>query len=167
MGPSLSPGAPTAARAPLTRPALRVCKRIPSRRRAADASRRAALLLAPCAAGASATRLGPGIRSQTLLDRREALPDRVLGHRARLDELEQVVRAAGLGADAREAVAAEGLAADARPGDGAVHIEVPGAELVCRAPDAHRRAREEAARERVVGAVGERERVLEVVGAEH
>src|SRR5438445_6627265 len=122
---------------------------------------------APCAAGASATRLGPGIRSQTLLDRREALPDRVLGHRARLDELEQVVRAAGLGADAREAIATEGLAADARPGDGAVHVEVPGAELVCRAPDAHRRAREEAARERVVGVVGERERVLEVVGAEH
>jgi len=50
-----------------------------------------------------------------LLDRREALPDRVLRHRAQLDELEQVVRAAGLGADAREAVATEGLAADARP----------------------------------------------------
>src|SRR5437660_3629050 len=83
------------------------------------------------------------------LHRREALPDRVLGHRARLDELEQVVRAAGLGADAREAVAAEGLAADARPGDGAVHIEVPGAELVRGTPDVYRRAREEAARERV------------------
>src|SRR5437879_8451534 len=98
------------------------------------------------------------------LDRREALADRVLGHRTRLDELQEVVRAARLRADAREAVAAEGLAADARPGDGAVHVEVPGAEFVRGTPDVHRRAREEAAREGVGRVVREREGVLEVVG---
>ena len=54
----------------------------------------------------------------------EAVADRVLGHRARLDELQQVVGAARLGAGAGEAPAAERLAADHRAGDLAVDVEV-------------------------------------------
>ena len=54
----------------------------------------------------------------------EAVAHRVLGDDARLDELEQVVGAAGLRADAGQAVAAERLAADHRAGDVAVHVEV-------------------------------------------
>ena len=55
---------------------------------------------------------------------------------ARLDELEQVVGAAGLGADAREPVAAERLAADDRAGDVAVDVEVADGQ-----PARHRRDR--------------------------
>src|SRR5205823_12574405 len=104
-------------------------------------------------------------RNASLIWRREALPDRVLRHDARLDELEQVVRPAGLRAHAREAVAAERLAADERAGDGAVDVEVPGSQLLGGAADARRGAREEPGRERVLGIVGERERLVEVVRA--
>ena len=45
-------------------------------------------------------------------------------HHARLDELQQVAGAAGLGAGARQAVAAERLAGDHRAGDLAVDVEV-------------------------------------------
>ena len=54
----------------------------------------------------------------------EPVADRVLGHDPRLDELQQVVRAAGLRAGARQPVAAERLAADHRAGDRAVDVEV-------------------------------------------
>ena len=49
---------------------------------------------------------------------------RALGHDERLDEMQEVVRAAGLGAGAREPVAAEGLAADHGAGDRAVDVQV-------------------------------------------
>src|SRR5204863_8831148 len=48
----------------------------------------------------------------------------VLGHHARLDELEEVVRAARLRADAGAAVASEWLTTDHRSSDVAVHVEV-------------------------------------------
>ena len=53
-------------------------------------------------------------------------------HHAGLDEVQQVVRPAGLAADAREADAAERLAADHRAGDAAVEIEVAHAEALRR-----------------------------------
>src|SRR4051794_30997163 len=55
---------------------------------------------------------------------RDSVAHRVLGHDVWFDELEQVVGAAGLGADAAAAVAPEGLAADHRARDVAVHVEV-------------------------------------------
>src|SRR3954462_3123252 len=61
--------------------------------------------------------------------RRELLHDESVAHRvpgpaARIDELEQVVGAARLGADAGPAVAAERLSPDHRAGDVAVDVEV-------------------------------------------
>ena len=96
----------------------------------------------------------------------EPLPDRVLRHHARLDELQQVVRPACLRSDAGQPVSPERLSSDTRPGDPPVHVHVAGAEILRGAADVHRRAREDAARERVVGVVREREGVLEVVRAE-
>ncbi len=54
----------------------------------------------------------------------EAVAHGVLRHRAGLDELQQVVRAAGLRAGAGQAPAAERLAADHRAGDLAVDVQV-------------------------------------------
>ena len=54
----------------------------------------------------------------------EALAHGVLADRARLDELEQVVGAAGLRADARQAEAAERLASDDGAGGAAVQVDV-------------------------------------------
>ena len=48
---------------------------------------------------------------------REALAEGVLGDHPRVEELQQVVGPARLGADARQAVAAERLAPDDRAGD--------------------------------------------------
>ena len=53
----------------------------------------------------------------------------VFGRAAGLDEVQQVVGAAGLAADAREAETAERLPADQRAGDAAVEIQVADAEL--------------------------------------
>ena len=97
----------------------------------------------------------------------EALPGGVLGDDTGLDELQEVVGAAGLGADAREPEAAEGLAPDECAGDPPVDVDVPGPEPARRLGDPRRRPREQAGGERVVGVVGERERVVEVVGAHH
>ena len=80
---------------------------------------------------------------------------RVLGDRARQDELQQVVGAAGLAADARHLEAAERLPADQGAGDAAVEIQVADQQLAPRALQVRRAAREDAAGQRVVGAVGD------------
>ena len=66
--------------------------------------------------------------------RREAVAHGVFGAAAGLDEVQQVIGAAGLAADAREAEAAERLAADQRAGDAAVEIQVADAELAAGRP---------------------------------
>src|SRR5690348_14465205 len=48
----------------------------------------------------------------------------VLGHHVRLDELPQVIRAAGLAPRSRQTVATERLATHHRPGDASVHVQV-------------------------------------------
>ena len=63
-----------------------------------------------------------------------------------VEELEQVVGAAGLRADAGHAVAAEGLAADDRAGDVAVEVHVAGPQLGRGPLEVHRRAGEAARR---------------------
>src|SRR5689334_19624940 len=78
----------------------------------------------------------------------EAVPHGVLGHHARLDELEQVARAAGLGARAGEPVAAERLAGDHRAGDRAVDVEVADRNARLDVLDGVRVAGEEAGGER-------------------
>ncbi len=76
--------------------------------------------------------------------------------RARLDEVEQVLAAAGLGADAREPEAAEGLAADQGAGDAAVEVEVADAELASGPLQVRGLAAEDAAGQLVFGGVGDR-----------
>ena len=86
-----------------------------------------------------ATRVGPCSRGLNRYERRHAagllfrrrppttpptVPHRVLGDHLRIDELQQVVGAAGLEPGAGQAVAAERLAADHRAGDLAVDVEV-------------------------------------------
>src|SRR5581483_8177142 len=91
---------------------------------------------------------GPGgpTRASVALGGSEALADGVLRQDPRLDELEQVVGAPGLGAHARHAVAAEGLAADQGAGDAPVDVEVAGPELLGRPGDPGRGPREQTAR---------------------
>src|SRR3954470_14599328 len=78
----------------------------------------------------------------------KAVPHRVLGDDARLDELEQVVGPSGLRSDARAAVAAERLPADHRAGDVAVHVQVADRRAPRHALDRRRRAGEQPAGER-------------------
>src|SRR5204862_7845668 len=72
--------------------------------------------------------------------RGEAAAQRVLGDHARLDELHEVIRAAGLPADARQLASPERLATDARAGGGAVDIEVADAKGRARPGESHRAA---------------------------
>ena len=75
----------------------------------------------------------------------EALAEGVLGDDPRVEELVEVVGAAGLRADAAHPVAAEGLAADDGAGDVAVQVDVAGPQLgrgrAAGAPASGRRAR--------------------------
>ena len=73
---------------------------------------------------------------------------RVLAHRPRLDELQQVVGAAGLQAGPRQPVAAERLAADHRAGDPAVDVQVADRRALADAADGRRVAGEQPAGER-------------------
>ena len=94
-------------------------------------------------------------------------PHRILGHGAGQQELLQVIRAAGLGADARELEPAERLAIDEGAGDRAVDVEVADPELAFDPLDIRRAARIEAAGQGVDGPVGDRERLVEIGRAKH
>src|SRR5262249_3191180 len=74
----------------------------------------------------------------------EAAAHGVLCNSPRNDELQQVIRSAGLGADARELEAAERLAIHQGPGDLAIDVQVADAELPLDALDVGRAARVEA-----------------------
>ena len=56
----------------------------------------------------------------------------VFGYCPRFEKLQQIIRPAGLGADAGEFEAAEGLAVDQGAGDVAIDIEVADAEFLAR-----------------------------------
>ena len=71
----------------------------------------------------------PGLSPRVFQPGGEAAAHGVFATTSRLDEMEQVFGAAGLGARAREAESAEGLAADQGTGDAAIEIEVADAEL--------------------------------------
>src|SRR5262245_12684605 len=73
----------------------------------------------------------------------EAVSHRVLGDRARLAELQQVVRPAGLRPGSRETPTAERLAPDHRAGDLAVDVEVADGRARGDARDRRRAAAEE------------------------
>src|SRR6187551_1780923 len=81
----------------------------------------------------------------------EAAAHRVLTDRARLQELQQVVRPAGLVADAAELEATERMAADDRARRLAVNVQVAGAKGGPARGDVARVARVQTAGEREVG----------------
>src|SRR5690348_17201009 len=73
--------------------------------------------------------------------RREPAPHGVLRDRSRFDELEQILRPAGLGPDARKFEAAERLPRDRRARAAAVDVQVADAEFLPRLLDVRRAAR--------------------------
>src|SRR5262249_24845215 len=93
--------------------------------------------------------------------------ERALRHHPRFDELQQVVWPACPRADTRAPMATKRVAAHARSGDRPGDLGVARAEPLGGMADARGRARVETASERVLGVVGERERVLEVIGTQH
>src|SRR5215471_21700665 len=78
----------------------------------------------------------------------QAVPDSVFRHSSGLDEMQEVVGAAGLGAGAGEAVSAEGLATDHRSGDPTVHVEVADGGAIAHVADRCGVAREQPAGQR-------------------
>src|ERR1043165_7155069 len=95
---------------------------------------------------------------------RDTAAEGVFATGARLDELQQIVAAAGLGADAGHGEAAEGLAGDEGAGNAAVDVEVANAELALGLLEVGRLAGKDAAGEFVVGGVGDAEGFVEVGG---
>src|SRR4029079_15342760 len=87
----------------------------------------------------------------------EAAADGVLGDGAGDNELEEIIAAAGLAADARHFEAAEGLAIDEGTGDGAVEVEVADGEIAFGAVEGCGAAAVDAAGEGVIGGVGDAE----------
>ena len=107
--------------------------------------------------------LAKGSRRVSLVRRRrEPAPHRVLRDRSRQHELQQIIRPARLRADARQLEAAERLAIDQRAGDLAVDVKVADAEAPLDGLDVARAAREEAARQRVLRAVGDFQGMLQI-----
>src|SRR5438874_1840607 len=96
-----------------------------------------------------------------LLIRREAAAQGIFGADARLNELEEILAAASLGADAGETEPAEGLAADQRPGDATVEIEIADTKVSPSALQVGGRAAEDATGEFVRAAVGDGQRLIE------
>src|SRR3954447_23486427 len=103
----------------------------------------------------------------TRLDGGEALTQGVLAHGAGLDELEEVVRPAGLGPHTGEAVAAEGLAPDHRAGDRAADVDFAGPWLAGGQADGGRRSGYHAGGQGELGVVGQGQRLVEGSGSEH
>ena len=92
------------------------------------------------------------------------MPHRVLRNAPGVHELQQIIRAAGFGADAAHLEAAEGLAVDDGSGDLAVDVEIADAELTADAGDVGGAAGEQAAGEGVLGAVGDFESFVQILG---
>src|SRR3954470_8950636 len=151
-----SPGARASMRVTAALPALRCSARIAAAGVAAAGARSVSppsgwRTCPACSFTAPPYRAARGPKG-SLLDH-EAVPHGVLGHHARLDELEQVARATRLGAGAGEPVAAERLAGDHRAGDRAVDVEVADRHPRLDVLDGVRVAREQAGGERERGAV--------------
>src|SRR3954466_8305471 len=92
-------------------------------------------------------RAGFGFEIASRISHDEPVAHGVLGHDPRLDELQEVRGAAGLGAGAGEPVAAERLAAHPPAGDLAVDVEVADGRAVLDVVDGPRVAREQPAGE--------------------
>src|SRR5688500_960065 len=109
---------------------MSIAEWIPSASSATEPVRSATVSLATARTNVHSndTRAARRTAARSLIRRREALADGVLGDDAGLDELEEVVRAPGLRADARQAEPAERLASDRGTGDRAVDVEVAGTE---------------------------------------
>ena len=85
----------------------------------------------------------------------ESPPQGVLGDGPEEQELAEIVRAPGLRADAGEPEAAEGLPIDEGPGDRPVDVQVADPELAAGPVDVGGAPRVDAARQGILGAVGD------------
>src|SRR5262249_22063856 len=94
---------------------------------------------------------------------REAAAHGVLCNSPRQHKLQQVIRPSGLGAHAGELEAAEGLSADEGTGDLAGDVEIADSEVTTDAGQMLGAASEEAAGEGVLRAVGDGERLVQVL----
>src|SRR4051794_690283 len=99
--------------------------------------------------------------------RREAAAHRVLRNRARLEELQQVVRTASLIAGAAELEAAERMVPHDSAGRLAVDVQVAGTKRPSRLLDVARVARVDAAGQRVLGVERQLQRRVEALEVEH
>src|SRR5207248_9828899 len=86
----------------------------------------------------------------------------VFGHDARDEEVQQIIFATGFSAAAAHLESAEGMTADDCTGARAVDVNIAGFQLRLDALDVGRTAREKAARQRIISAVGDFDRFIEV-----
>src|SRR5205807_10144153 len=99
--------------------------------------------------------------------RGEAVTRDVCGAKAWDEEVEQVMAAAGVGAAAAHFESAKRMAADHRASAGAIDINVPGYERGFDPLDVSGTAREESGGERVIGIVGNSDRVVQIARFQH
>ncbi len=86
----------------------------------------------------------------------------VFGYDARDEEVQQIIFATCFSAAAAHLESAEGMTADDCTGAWAVDVNIAGFQLRFDALDVGRAAREKAAGQRVIGAVGDFDRFIEV-----
>src|SRR5207302_10923230 len=99
--------------------------------------------------------------------RGEAVTHDVFGDNAWDEEVEQVIAAAGFGSAAAHFESAKRMAADHRASAGAIDINIPGYELGFDPLDVSGTAREESGGERVIGIVGNSDRVVQIARFQH
>src|SRR4029077_14819491 len=97
----------------------------------------------------------------------EAMSSDVFGDDARHDELQKIIGAARFGAAAAHLESAERMTTDDSAGAGAVDVNISSANLGLGALDVGRTPREESGSERIIGAVGDLERFIEVAHFDH
>src|SRR5205823_13501950 len=94
--------------------------------------------------------------------RRKPVACDVFGHDARDEEAPQVIFATGFSAAAAHLESAEGMTADDCTGARAVDVNIAGFQLRLDELDVGRTAREKAAGQRIISAVGDFDRFIEV-----
>src|SRR5436305_1889145 len=86
----------------------------------------------------------------------------VFGHDARDEEVQQIIFATGFSAAAAHLESAEGMTADDCTGARTVDVNIAGFQLRLDTLDVGGTAREKAARQRIISAVGDFDRFIEV-----
>ncbi len=99
--------------------------------------------------------------------RREAVAHNVLGHDPRNEELQQVIAPARFRPAPAHLETAKGMPPDDRPGAGTIDVDVAGFQLGFRPLDVGRAAREKARGQRIIGAVRDLDRFVQIAHFDH